>query len=126
MTQTITDYLADREWLDEILSTIEYREGWTFEVATIGSLGCGTDGLHLLVQACVPCNYRDDMATVTIRQWANVGGSAAMRDRSHLLRIIHNLIAKIEGHERLEYLKVGGEHAFDPHPNGPTEPRWSP
>lgn len=95
--------------LREIVPTIAYKPGWTFELEDVDrGQGCG--GLTLMIGATVPNSVAD--GTVGILHLMPVPPAAY--DRETWVRWILDQILLVEKHEAMEFYRVGGEAPFFP------------
>jgi hypothetical protein len=101
--------------LDQLLKTVEYKEGWSFEIKegwAIGPflhIGCPVvdsythQQSHLFHLVPIPA-YPAQYGPIPGQAWA---------------RWIFQCIADVEVHEAMEHLEIGGEKIFNPNHDDP-------
>jgi len=98
----------------ELAQALTYRADWSFKVDTIHAYGqLAPVGCVLAVEAWVP----------DVRGYGqiNLVSTINVQDRDRredVLFRVWEAIRMLEDHERLEWLKVDGQCAFPPHPEG--------
>lgn len=113
--------------IDEFVAGISYKPGWSFRVAwpPPGDRMLGSQAL-LVANAYLPDVHNPDKSTLITT--TKPLPEYMIRDRGDWRKMlafeIHELIASLEGHERLEWLRFDGEWIWHPHPGG--ESRNSP
>lgn len=99
--------------LAELVEALEYRPGWTFELAH-EDRGQGSEGLTLKIGALVPDTYHD--RNIGIMHYMLVPPAAF--DKRSWQRWLLDQVLLVERHEACEFFKVGGERPYAPH-HGP-------
>lgn len=113
------DWEAHDAKLAAILADVAYRPGWRFEVA--GGLGTfvqpddGEGYLPVLVVSADVPDVHDPDQTTRINQWQPIP-PPMLDDPDMVLGVVDETVARLEAHERHEWLRYRGAHVVDPHP----------
>lgn len=130
MTEEETAKATD--WLRELLATVTYRPGWTFDADHVQFLRDDPGHIELCIQVTVPdrvaaaggtwwARRTDGLTTLSYRQ--DVTTACQHRLTGAIGKLLWDGIRDTEDHERLEWLQRAGAPWFDPHPadwSGPS------
>jgi hypothetical protein len=102
----------------EFVQGLTYQKGWSFATPDQFFLGGSLPGFACVVSWTVPSDYGHDI--VALRGFVHVDSHEP--DDLAWEKLLHGLwhtIERLEGHERMERLKVNGRRLWNPHPDGP-------